>query len=276
MDNREIAGHLEMMATLMELIGENAFRCRAYANAARRVETLQDPVADLVASGTLDQVKGIGKGLSENISELVLTGSMTAHEKMKVKVPEGLLEMTEIPGLGAKRVRAIFESLGVSDVDALDKACERGEVEQLSGFGKKTADKIRQGIGFLQKHRGLYLCSTAQLAAEGLRDHLAAQPGVGRVAIVGSVRRCTEMTKDVGLLATADDPRVLADAFTAHGDVVEVTARSEARVSVLLAAGMVAELEIVDEAGFPHALYHSTGSREHTTRMQTRARGLVL
>jgi DNA polymerase (family X) len=272
MENRQIVDQLEEMATLMELMGQNAFRCRAYTNAARQIELLQEPVSDLVARGELDKVKGIGKGLAGSIAELVQSGTMTAYSELRASVPEGLLEMTEVPGLGAKRVRAIHESLGISDVDALAKACERGELEKLSGFGKKTSDRIRQGIAYLQQHRGSYLCSTAKLAADGLCRYLSSQPGAGTVMVAGSVRRAAETTRAVDIVATAEDPVAFAEAFMTYGEVAEVTARSDTKVSVVLASGLRVDLRIVPEEAFPFSLYHFTGSKEHNTQMRSRAR----
>ena len=183
MDNREIAALLEEMATFMELKGENPFRCRAFSNAARQIEMLQEPVADLVDREELENIRGIGKGLAQDITELVRSGRLKQFEDLKASVPEGLLEMTEIPGLGAKGVRTIYEKLGVSDVDALAKACQAGQVENLSGFGRKTTEKILQGIDFMQQHRGRFLCDTALAEAEALREHLQGQAGVIRLEV---------------------------------------------------------------------------------------------
>ena len=166
MDNKDIAAVLEEMATLMELKGENAFRCRAYANAARQVEMLQEPVVELIERGELDLVRGVGKGLARDMTELVQTGQMTSYAKLMDAIPEGLLEMLEVPGLGARRVRTIHEALGISDVDALAQACEAGKVEKLGGFGKKTVERILQGVAYLQQHRGRFLYSTALAEAE--------------------------------------------------------------------------------------------------------------
>ncbi len=272
MDNKDIAAVLEEMATLMELKGENAFRCRAYANAARQVEMLQELVVELVERGELDSVRGIGKGLARDITELVQTGQMTAYGKLMEGIPEGLLEMLEVPGLGAKRVRTLHEALGISDVDALAKACEAGEVEKLSGFGKKTAERILQGVAYLQQHRGRYLYSTALAEAEAIRDYLLDRPGVIRLEVAGSIRRCKETTKDVDVLASSEDPAGLAEAFAGFGGVAQVTGKGETKVSVVLKSGMQADLRIVGDEDFPYTLHHFTGSREHNTLMRRRAK----
>ncbi len=273
MDNRAVADVLEEMVTLMDLKGENAFRTRAYANAARRIETMEESIKELAEKGELDSVKGIGKGLAAGITELISTGKMEALENLKASVPEGLLEMMEVPGLGAKKVRALYEEMQISDVDALAKACEAGEVEKLSGFGKKTAEKVLQGIAFLQEHRGRFLADTALAEAGQIEGFLEAQAGVIRVEVTGSIRRRCETTKDVDVVASTDDPAALGEAFANYDQVREVTGQGETKVSVILKSGMSADLRMVKDEVFPFTLHHFTGSKEHNTQMRARAKG---
>ncbi len=277
-DNKDIAAVLEDMATLMELGGENPFRCRAFANAARRVETLEESAAVLIQRGELGSVRGIGKGLVADITELVDTGQIVAHIELLAATPPGLMEMLRIPGLGAKRVRTIHEKLGVQEVHALAEACASGEVAKLSGFGKKTAERILSGIDFLQQHQGLHLLSIATAEARSIRDHLLGHPALDRLAIAGSVRRFKETTRDVDLVASSDDPPALREALASYGDVERVVSGGDTKTSVLLASGMQVDLRIVEDAAFAFALAHFTGSREHNTLMRRRAkeRGLKL
>ena len=276
MDNREVAEILEEMATLMELNGEGGFRIRAYTNAARSIESLREPVATLAAEGKLDSVRGIGKGLAGRITGLVETGRLPGLEELKASVPEGLMEMTEIPGLGAKRVRAIYEKLGIMDIDALSRACDSGELEAMSGFGRKTADRIAHGIQYMQKHRGQFLCHNAREEAEAIRAFLEDQ--ADRLAVAGTIRRRTETNRDVDLVASTKDPDGLAGAFVRYGEVDEVVEKGEARLSVMLRSGMSANLWMVHDEAFPCALHHLTGSEAHVARVRDRAkeRGLKL
>ncbi len=278
MDNRAVADVLEEMVMLMDLKGENAFRTRAYANAARRIETMEETVQDLAEKGELDSVKGIGKGLAAGISELLESGKMASLEKLRQSVPEGLVEMMDVPGLGSKKVRALYEEMQISDIDALAKACEAGEVEKLSGFGKKTAEKVLQGIAFLQEHRGRFLADTALNEAEKIRSFLAEQEGVIRVGVTGSIRRRCETTKDVDVVASTDDPAALGEVFAEYEEVWEVTGQGETKVSVILKSGMGADLRMVVDEVFPFTLHHFTGSKEHNTQMRARAkaRGLKM
>ncbi len=272
MNNKDIALSLEEMATLMELNGENAFRIRSYSNAVRQIELLKEPVTTLIENGTLDSVRGIGQKLAENITVLVETGKLPGLDELKSEIPEGLLEILEVPGLGAKRVRAIYEALGIADVDALAKACEAGDIEQLSGFGKKTAQNILQGVSYLQKHRGRFLSRTAQAEAENLRGFLKDLPGVIRLEVTGSVRRKMETSKDVDIVVSCADPQALGDAFANHQSVEEVTGKGDTKVSVILESGMSVDLRMVTDDEFPYTIHHFTGSKEHNTLMRQRAK----
>ncbi|MCY3767484.1 MAG: DNA polymerase/3'-5' exonuclease PolX [Gemmatimonadetes bacterium] len=271
MDNREVAEILEEMATLMELNGEGGFRIRAYVNAARAIDSLGDPVAALAAEGKLDSVRGIGKGLAGRISELVETGHLPGLDELKASIPEGLMEMTEIPGLGAKRIRAIYEELGIVDIDALSRACDSGDLEAMSGFGRKTAERIAHGIQYMQKHRGQFLCNSAGRDAAGIRVFLEDQANVDRVATAGSIRRRSETHSALDLVTCTRDPDGLAGAIIGHGEVDEVVEAGETRVSVTLKSGMRANLWLVEEEAFPAALHHVTGNEAHVAQMRDSA-----
>ncbi len=276
MDNQEVAEVLEEMATLMELNGDGGFRIRAYANAARAIDSLGEPVAALAAEGKLDSVRGIGKGLAGRIGELVETGHLPGLEELKASVPEGLMEMTEIPGLGAKRVRAIYEELGIVDVDALSRACDSGDLEAMSGFGRKTAERIAHGIQYIQKHRGRFLCDYAGNDAEAILAFLEDRANVDRVAVAGSIRRRMEAHTELDLVASTKDPDALSGAFTGYGEVDEVVDAGESRVSVALKSGMRANLWMVEGPGFATALHRVTGSEAHVAQICDRASELGL
>lgn len=276
MDNQEVAEVLEEMATLMELNGDGGFRIRAYANAARAIDSLGEPVAALAAEGKLDSVRGIGKGLAGRIGELVETGHLPGLEELKASVPEGLMEMTEIPGLGAKRVRAIYEELGIVDVDALSRACDSGDLEAMSGFGRKTAERIAHGIQYMQKHRGRFLCDYAGNDAGAILAFLEDRANVDRVAVAGSIRRRMEAHTELDLVASTKDPDALSGAFTGYGEVAEVVDAGESRVSVALKSGMRANLWMVEGPGFATALHRVTGSEAHVAQICDRASELGL
>jgi DNA polymerase (family 10) len=272
LDNEEVASVLEEMANLMELNGENPFRSRAYASAARELETMDETVEDLASQGELDAVRGIGKKIAVEINELLWRGKIQRHQDLIDQVPEGLVEMQGIPGLGAKRLRQIFESLGVSDVDALGKACLSGEVAGLKGLGEKTAKNILSGIAYLQQHQGRYLANVARETGDQLAEFLRAREDVIRLEVTGSIRRRRETTKDVDIVASSSDPVSLGNAFASYEGVREVTGHGETKVSVILKSGMSSDLRIVSDEQFPYAVHHFTGSKEHNTLMRGRAK----
>ena len=270
MTNKDIANALTDLTTLMELHGEHPYRIRLYAQAARQIDQLREPATDLSARGELESVRSIGSKIGGMIETLIETGELPGMDELREALPEGLFEMTAVPGLGAKRVRSIYEQLGIADVDALAKACASGEIENLRGFGKKTAQSILRGVSFLQRHRGRFLCDTAQTEAEALRAYLSEH--AIRVSIAGSVRRCAETTEEVVIVASAKDGEALAEAFVQYPGAKEIAERDKAKASVVLDSGLRAALRIAEDSAFPSALHHFTGSREYRTAMRQRAR----
>ncbi|MEE2754683.1 MAG: helix-hairpin-helix domain-containing protein, partial [Candidatus Latescibacterota bacterium] len=199
MDNYAVAAVLEDMANLMELNGENPFRIRAYVSASRELETIDEEVETLAAEGDLDDVRGIGKTIAAEIGELLSSGKIQRHQDLLDQIPEGLVEMRDIPGLGAKRLSQIHKSLGVADIDALAKACISGEVAGLKGLGEKTAKNILSGIAYQQQHQGRYLANVARASADELATFLRNREDVTRIEVTGSIRRRWETTKDVDI-----------------------------------------------------------------------------
>ncbi|MBE81642.1 MAG: histidinol-phosphatase [Gemmatimonadetes bacterium] len=272
MDNQEVAYVLEEMANLMELNGENPFRIRAYSSAARAIETIEETVVELSEASSLDEVRGVGKKIAVEIEELLASGKIQRHQDLISTVPEGLVEMQGISGLGGKRLRQIYESLGIADIDALAKACVSGEVAELKGFGAKTAQNILNGIEYLQKHEGRYLTNVARFEADQLVAFLQERPEVIRIQVAGSLRRHRETTKDVDIVVSSDAPDSLGDAFASCPAVEEVISHGRTKVSVILRSGMASDLRIVSDEQFPYALHHFTGSKEHNTLMRGRAK----
>ena len=156
MDKATIADVLEKIATLLELKGENPFKIRAYTNAARSIETLGGNLADLGDEETLEKIPGIGKAIAAKIKELVETGSLRFFEDLRSEFPAEILELFSLPGLGAKKIKALYEQLQVSSIAQLQEACEAGRVAELPGFGKTTQEKLCQAIAERTKHAGSF------------------------------------------------------------------------------------------------------------------------
>ncbi|MBI2081339.1 MAG: DNA polymerase/3'-5' exonuclease PolX [candidate division NC10 bacterium] len=278
MDKKQVAAVLEEIAALLELQGENPFKSRAYLTAARAIEAAEQEPADLVETGALRDLKGIGEALAEKITELVRTGRMRYHEEQKAKVPPGLLELLRIPGLGPKRVKVLYERLGVSTLAALEAACREGKVAGLEGFGAKTQENILKGLERLRSHAGRVLLAEALPLALELREALGRHPAAQRVEVAGSLRRRLETVKDIDLIASATDAAALMRTFTTHPLVAEVLAAGRTKASVRLQTGTQADLRVVADTELPFALHHLTGSVEHNVAMRSRAiaRGLKM
>src|SRR5262245_27940003 len=200
---QEIIHILEDIGTLLELQGESPFKSRAYATGARVIAGLDTPqLQDLVRSGKLQSLKGIGVALAEKISELVTTGHLTYYETLKQQVPAGLLEMLTIPGMGPKKVKVIYDQLSITTVGELEYACHENRLVDLPGFGRKTQENILKGIARLKHHRGQYLCHEALQVARLLLEALTVSEMTAQVALAGSLRRRQEIVEQIDLIAS--------------------------------------------------------------------------
>lgn len=278
MDKASIAQILDDIAALLELKGENPFKVRAYQAGARALESLNEDLATVIAEERLGKIKGIGQALVEKITTLHTEGSLPYYDELRASVPDGLVEMLEIPGLGPKKIRKLHQALGVDTIAALQKACEEAKVESLDGFGAKTQQKILEGIRNREAYGRRHLWWDAFQVAEPLLEGLRQLPEVQRAEHAGSLRRKRETVGDLDFIVASDKPGPIMDWFTSLPEVVEVTAKGETKASVRLEDGLQADLRVVPDAQFFFALHHFTGSKEHNVRMRQRAldRGLSL
>ncbi len=278
MDKDKVAGILTEIGTLLELKGENPFKTRAYANAARTLEGLTEPLATLVAEKRLGEIKGIGAALEQKITELVETGKLKYYDELKASIAPGLIEMLEISGLGPKKIQALNQRLGIDSIEKLEAACKSGKVAELDGFGEKTQANIMEGIARRRTYASKHLLSDAWLAAEPLLENLRLQPDVIRCGTAGSLRRFKEVIGDIDLLASSKKAAAVIEFFVSQPGIVKVLAKGETKASVILEGGIQCDLRVVGDAEFPFALAYFTGSKEHNIVMRQRAiaRGLRL
>jgi DNA polymerase (family 10) len=267
---------LEEIAVLLELTGENPFKSRAYQNAARNLEKIDTDFNELVEQDRLSEIEGIGEAISKKLTELIKTGKLEYYEKLKASVPAGHLEMLKIPGLGPKKIHALYEHLGIKDVGELEYACMENRLVDLKGFGKKTQDNILAGIAKLKVYKERRLYSEVAAEAQVLLDYLKKEKSILSISIAGSLRRGNETIKDIDILAATKNPEKLAGHFTSYKQVESVIASGETKVSVVLKSGINADLRIVTSTEYPYALHHFTGSKEHNTAMRGRAKDMGL
>ena len=278
MDKDKVAAVLTEIGALLELKGENPFKTRAYANAARALEALNVPLEKLIDEDKLGEIKGIGEAIQKKVTELVKTGKLAYYEELKASIPAGLLEMVDIPGVGPKKAKTLFEKLGIKVVLELEAACLAGKVAELDGFGEKSQAKILEGIKFRREHSTRHLLSRAARVAEPLLEALREHPDVIRCSTAGSLRRSKETIGDLDLLASSKTPASVIEDFTKATSVVNVVAKGDTKATVILENGVQADLRVVSDTEYPYALLHFTGSKEHNIVLRQRAiqRGLRL
>jgi DNA polymerase (family 10) len=270
----EVASMLEELSVMLEILGANPFRCRAYANAARILEGLSGNLGEMVETGSLLEIKGIGKGLFEDIAAALETGTFPLYEETRAKLPEGLMEMLRIPGFGPKKVKSVFEKLGIDTIDALESAARENKLAALPGFGAKTEQKIIDGIENLRRYQNRFLISTAENQADEICRQIEGHPDVKRLLVGGSLRRRKETIGDIDILVTAKKSGDIMEAFTSLPRVREVVAKGTTKSSTVYGPGINVDLRVVKDDEFAFASHYFTGSKEHNTEIRGRAKKL--
>jgi DNA polymerase (family 10) len=209
----ELSQTLHQIGVLMELLGENPFKVRAHQAAARVIETFEGDLEEAITSGKIGELKGIGPAIKEKILEFYKTKKISEHESLKKKIPQGVLEMLEISGLGPKKVKVIYEKLGLQSVGELELACRRNRLVDLDGFGEKTQSKILESIEFKKKFRDKFLYSDAILEAQVLVNTVKKMKLVTKIEICGSLRRRKEIVSNINILASTPDEQKLKAFF---------------------------------------------------------------
>lgn len=271
MTKEEIAHVLERIATLLELKNENPFKIRAYTNAARAIETFGGNVTDFQDEEALSKIPGIGKGIAVKIKELAATGSLKYLEELSGEFPSGILELFSLPGLGAKKIKALHDKLQISSIEQLQKACETGRVAELPGFGETTQQKLCDIIAKRAAHAGSFQFGQIAPEAETLRSDLAAHGSAVQVDLAGSYRRRKEIVHDLDLLVATKNPGDITKLFVSHPLVESIIAQGPTKSSVRLRSGVQCDVRVVSTTEYPFALAYFTGNKEHNIELRRRA-----
>ena len=272
MTNADIARVFDEIADMLEIKGEDAFRVNSYRRVARTIGDLATDINDVAARGELATLAGVGKSSAAKIQELLDTGRLAMREALAREVPESILELLQIPGMGPKKVAVLWHARGVDSLEALKAAIRDGRLDDLKGFGKTTVTKIADGIEFLQRAAGRTRLGNAWPVAQRLRETVAGMKDVRRVECAGSLRRGRETVGDLDLLCVADNGKRVIDAFTQISGVTKVLAAGETKASVLVewrsARELQVDLRVVPEESFGAAWQYFTGSKEHNVRLR--------
>lgn len=270
MNNHEIAAVFEEIAEMLEIKGDNPFKIRAYRNAAAQLENLGEELETLVEEERLTEIEGIGKDLAQKITALFTKGKLEEYEKLKKSVPAGLLAMMQIPGLGAKKIKILYEELGIKSIEELKKACEGEKIVTIKGFAAKTVENILKGIQNLEAYGKRKYWWEAEAIALPLLEELCKLKFVDQAEVAGSFRRKLETVGDLDFLVSSSHPEKVMDWFTGHKNVISVQQKGPTKSSVRLQEGFQADLRVVPLESYPFALHYFTGSKEHNIKIRHR------
>jgi DNA polymerase (family 10) len=272
LEKRQAGRVLKEIGALLELLGENPFKTRAYQGAVRALEKDPRTLDDLLEGKELGKLKGIGKAIEEKIRSFAAQGHLPYLEELRELVPEGLHDLLRIPGLGPKKVRVLWQELGIQTLLGLEYVCQKDQLANLKGFGAKTQTKILEGIRFLRSASGQsLLCDVLEVGLE-IEAQTQALPGVERVALAGSLRRRSPIVKDIDLVVASGDGEALSQILVQLEGVEQVIMQGPSRTSVRWKGSLGVDWKIVAPESYPSALAHFTGSKEHNIRLRQRAK----
>jgi DNA polymerase (family 10) len=274
-NNKAVGNVLREVALLLELKGENPFKVRAYSNAARSIETLDEEIMGMIHEGRVRDIEGVGETLAQQITELVETGSLQLLEELKRTIPPGHLEMLKIPGLGPKKIKVLSDTLHVQTIGELEYACSENRLIELQGFGQKSQEKILKGIQQVKKYQGRYLYGDTLPLAESVLEKIRSHPKVLRASLAGSLRRRMEIVGNVNLVVSTQRSQEVLTAVSKFPEVEVVHFGDGNAGHYSLASGVKIDLQTTSDQDFPYHLYRLTGSLSHWKAMTKKATALA-
>jgi DNA polymerase (family X) len=269
MRNLEIAALFNQIADLLEIQGANPFRVRAYRKGATSIQGLTDNIESIVERGTLRNIPGIGEDLANKIDEYLRTGRLQFHERLKEEVPPALVKIVDIPSVGPKTAKQIYDQFRVESVEELEALCKTDKLLAVSGFKQKTIDNILRGIEVYRRRRGNHLLGRTVPMANQLCKYL--EDHADRVAYAGSLRRMKEIVHDVDILAASSNPEKTMKAFLSLPTIDVILAQGGTKASVRLQDDLQVDLRVIEPKSWGAAMHYFTGSKAHNIRMRERA-----
>ena len=270
MKNQEIAHIFNEIAELLEIKGENPFRIRAYRRAALNIEGLSKSVED-TSKEELLEIPGIGQDLAAKIGEYLKTGKIQAHLELKNEIPEGLLPLLSVPGLGPKTSKMLVEKLHITGVEDLEKLASEHKLAGLPGIKEKTEENILKGLEMLKRGKERQPLGKVLPIAQDIIEHLKKNAHATRIDLAGSLRRWKDTIKDIDILAASDNPQEVMKTFIRLPNVKEVLMQGPTKSSVIIMKGLQVDLRVVDKESYGSALAYFTGSKTHNIRLREMA-----
>jgi len=269
MKNKDVAEILYEIANILDIKGEIFFKTRAYRMAAQKIEVLDEKIDDLVDQKRLTDIEGIGQAISKKITELVETGKLKYYEDLKKEIPQGVLDMLKISGLGPRKISALYKKLEIRNIEQLKSACKKGKLRNLDGFGEITEKNILRGIKMLEKTSGRALLNVAYEDGRKYIEFLEGCKEIKRLSLAGSLRRRKETIGDLDILASSEKPKIVMDYFVDYENVKRVLLKGSTKTSVILNDDLQVDLRVVSDESFGAALQYFTGSKEHNVKMRS-------
>jgi len=268
MRNQEVAKILHDISVLLDIKGESRFRVVAYEEAARRIEGWPEPIEEVWKNGKLEDIPGIGQSIASKIAEYLATGKMAYYEELTKEIPPELIELTEIPGVGPKIARLLYEQLGIKTPEDLEKAIREKKLRNLPRLGAKSEEKIARGLEMFRRKTGRMLLGQALPLVEGIVALLRERTGVEKISPAGSIRRMKETIGDIDILVASSRPQLIMDVFVALPQVREVLAKGDTKSSIVTHEGIQVDVRVVEEECFGAALQYFTGSKAHNIKLR--------
>lgn len=268
MKNKELADIFDKWANILEFMGDNPYHIRAYRNAARLIRDLSEDIEVLAREGKLLKLPGIGQRLQAKILEFLRTGKIEVFEELKASVPDTIFTLLDIPGIGPKTVKLLYDQLGIRSLEDLKRAIEKGDLLKLPGFGPKKVEKIRKGIELFEKASGRILLGIAVFIADGIINQLKEHSAVEGISVAGSTRRMKEIVGDIDILATGKNLEII-EAFVNLPNVKEVLWKGTKKATVIVEEGEQVDLRVIEPDSFGSALQYFTGSKAHNIHLRT-------
>lgn len=269
MTNQEIAQILTHISQILEIQGENPFKIRAYVKASQTISSLTYELSSLEETGKISELPGIGEGIAKKITELLQTGKLQYYEDLKHSEFAPLTDFLDIPGMGPKHARLVYDKLGISSVAALRQAAEEGKLRALPGLGEKVEKNILQAIQQVQKYKERFPLAFIYPRAQAILEHLKAVKEIQEITVAGSLRRMRETIADVDILAASDQPEKVMESFVHLPQIAKVVAQGHTKSSVTTRDGFQVDLRVVPLESFGAACHYFTGSKAHNIRIRS-------